>query len=329
VLWLLKNLGIITTVDLSTALRLWPLYLIMIGIDALTGRRSRRLNALAGTIGALIVLAVIAYSSVLGIESTSRQRTETVSAPIGAAESADVVLEFGRADVRVFALDDSDSLIDASISHQGTLQFEEGNPEAEQRTVRLATEEQGGFSFFDWFGDNSGRRWEIGLTPMVTLELDVEGGVGDATLALQDLDLMHLDIEGGIGELQLSLPDTDNGYSAQVTGGIGDIEIAIPDGATVERLNVSIGIGDVSMSIGENTQVDALVAGGVGDFTLEVPEDAAVRVVADTDMGDMDLPDEFRPVERGVWETSGFAGAARQIMVEFDGDIGDLDVDTR
>jgi hypothetical protein len=46
-------------------------------------------------------------------------------------------------------------------------------------------------------------------------------------------------------------------------------------------------------------------------------------------MGDMDLPDEFRPVERGVWETSGFAGAARQIMVEFDGDIGDLDVDTR
>ncbi|MBZ0287305.1 MAG: hypothetical protein K8I30_06805, partial [Anaerolineae bacterium] len=66
---------------------------------------------------------------------------------------------------------------------------------------------------------------------------------------------------------------------------------------------------------------------------ISTASDAAVRIMAKTGIGDLDIPPRFKRVsggeddfigKSGVWETPGFNESARQLTIDFDGGIGQL-----
>ncbi|MCJ7715708.1 MAG: DUF5668 domain-containing protein [Anaerolineales bacterium] len=75
-------------------------------------------------------------------------------------------------------------------------------------------------------------RWELGLTNDLNLDLIVNNGVGDMFLALEQLNLDSLDVNQGVGRVVIRFPDEI--YSeVLINQAIGTIHVQIPEGSKV------------------------------------------------------------------------------------------------
>jgi len=310
-LWLLINLNIIVDVHWSILWRMWPLLLIGIGLDLLIGRRSQIFGAMVGLLIVAMAFGGLVMAPSLGWSSEVDVITEQFSEPVGAAESAQVSLDLSVGPSTVQRAVEETLLIEADITHVGEIDFDvSGDVE---KVIRLRQiDPASGFEWVD-FLDERDLRWDIGLTPSIPLDLNLNGGVGDSSLDLRELMLLDLDINVGVGDIVLRLPAMSETYTADIDGGVGDIRIYIEP--------------DTAMVLG--------VDGGVGDTIIELPSDAAVRVRADTGVGNIRLPSSFHRIsgdsdnpvgEEGVWESDGFEDAERQIIITYNGGVGNLTV---
>ncbi len=75
-------------------------------------------------------------------------------------------------------------------------------------------------------------RWELGLTDQLDLDLSVNNGVGEMFLALENLDLVTLDVNQGVGRLIIRMPGSSDD-EILVKQAIGTILIQIPLDARV------------------------------------------------------------------------------------------------
>ena len=311
VLWLLINLNIIVDVHWSILWRMWPLLLIGIGLDLLIGRHSQIIGAMVGLLIVAIAFGGMVMAPSLGWMPEVDVITEQFSESVGAAERAQVSLDLSVGPSTVQTAVEESQLIEANITHVGEIEFEvsgEGEKVIRLRQIDPAF----GFEWVD-FLDKRDLRWEIGLTPSIPLDLNLNGGVGESNLDLRELKLVDLDVNVGVGDIHLRLPAMPESYHADIDGSVGDIRI------TVEP--------ETAMVLG--------VDGGVGDTVIELPSDAAVRVQADTGVGNVRLPSDFlrisgdndNPVgDEGVWESKNFDDAERQIFIIFDGGVGNLTI---
>ncbi len=69
--------------------------------------------------------------------------------------------------------------------------------------------------------------WELGLTDAIPLTLSVDNGVGEVFLALERLDLDSLDANQGVGRLVIRLPE-ESSQDILIKQAIGAIHIQIP-----------------------------------------------------------------------------------------------------
>lgn len=313
VLWLLINLNIIVDVHWSILWRMWPLILIGIGLDLLIGRRSQILGAMIGLLviamafGGLVMAPSLGWISDTNLDVVNEQFYEA----LGAAESARVSLDLSVGPSSVSTAVDASQLIEADITHVGEIDFDVSG--VEEKNIRLRQIDPAfNFNWVD-FLDEHDLHWEIGLTPAIPLELNLDGGVGKSDLDLRELMLVDLDVNVGVGDVELYLPVMDESYTVDIEGGVGDTRI----------------------HIAQDTAVVLKIDGGVGDAIVELPGDAAVRVRANTGVGSVRLPSNFRRIsgdsdnpvgEEGEWESDGFDTAERQIIITFNGGVGNLTV---
>jgi hypothetical protein len=304
VLWLMANLGWLPTWSWGELWRLWPLFLIGVGLDLLFGRRSPLL-------GAVLAIAVIALAAALIFvwapagPAPARVTTDTYSEPLGSASSARVEIGPSVGSVSLRPLAGGGTLFEAEVTHVGELEYEvDGQAE---RFISLRQGSEG--IHINWPGSED-LDWTIGLSPDVPLELAFDGGVGDATLDLEDLQITDLSIEGDVGDIHLDLPAMSTTYSVWFDGGVGDADIAIEEGSAL-TLHIE---------------------GDVGNVRIDLPAGAAARVEATADVGSVQLPSGWIQIEgdqafvgvEGVWETEGYDQADLQILIVFDGGVGDL-----
>lgn len=288
---------------------LWPLFLVALGLYLLLGRGR------------------VMFGS-------PDLKTDRFSAPLAGVTSARVELGLPVGETDIHTLADAENLIDAELTYVGEIDFAVSG-EAE-KTVRLRQAE--GFSWnwlnpANWFSGGPRPRWSIGLSPHVPMSLSVSGGVGASRLDLRALQVTNLDISTGTGAMSLVMPGVSDGYQARLSGGVGEMRAEIPDGATV-GLSLSGGVGSVTLQIGAGAAINARITGGAGRVYVDVPPDAAVRLEASTGLGDIAVPGRFARLsgaeggvgQSGVWETPGFAEAARPIAIHFSGGVGGLAV---
>lgn len=316
VIWLLAEINIISGANLAVLFRFWPLILIAIGLELLVGRRSPALSTLVGLGAVLLIVALVLVGPSLGLAQSAEAKQETIDIPLDNAESARVELSIAVGSLRLNPLTDSTSLLEGDVEYFGTLETTSGDEEG-QRVVRLNNQFQGsgGFfiNFFDLLTGNDEANWDLRLSDAVPVDLVVSAGTGSADLRLADTQLSSLGINSGTGSITVVLPNMPDSYETVATTGTGSINFTIPDGAALTlRINT-----------------------GTGGADIDVPDDAAVRLTASVGTGSINVPggwtrtqgeDDRFVGDKGVWETAGFASAERQIVIEFDGGTGSLNI---
>ncbi len=239
VLFLLANMGTLPYSFWEIALRFWPVILILVGLDIVIGRQS--------AIGALLIVVLwialvggaiwLATTQGGGLLPSPPAVTEQLSQPLGDVESATVNLDGGIADMSVTALgSDSSDLMTGSFGHpEGVRMVKSYNVAGKEG--RLTVRGEGTASLFFTFRNS---RWDIRLNPEIPLALDVNGGIGRATLDLAGLQLTRLSLNAGLGSVEVTTPRTGI-VTMRLDGGIGSTTVTIPQGVAA-RIRVDEGL---------------------------------------------------------------------------------------
>jgi hypothetical protein len=343
-LWLLSDLGVITQANLGLLLRLWPLILIVIGLDILFGRSHPAVGGLIALVTVVVIVGVVIFGPALGIVGPAQPtlfglpvifgsgtnqavRTDHYSEPIGPATSAQVNLHLSSGRTQLSALSDSTNLIDADITHVSDIQFTVTG--SQRKTVTLG--EAPGIHV-GIFGLGQPQPWNIKLTPNIPLDLEVDGGSGSSNLDASALKLTSVQLNTGSGSVDATLPKGQAPYRASIDTGSGHCSIDILAGADVD-LDMNTGSGGINLTFGDGVQARATIDSGSGGINVQVPSGAALRVqVASAGSGGASLPRGLTKVSgaasdrEGIWETPGYANAKNQISIVYNGGSGGLRV---
>ena len=315
-IWLLANLGIISGEQLSVLGRIWPLFLIIVGIELLVGSKSRHLGTVIGLASVGLVILLLLLGPSLGLSGNwnfnigfwetvgdEAIQTEQFSEAIDDATSASVTFDLSFENLNIGALIDSNDLIEADIEYIGEMNFDVSGDTHKQ--IRL-TENNLGRSYHG----SRNLEWNVGLSSEVELELAFDVSSGEVHADLTDLQLSALDIE-------LSS---------------GDINIQTPNDASFDFRKVDVSSGNLTMVIGENTAFDVKVDVSSGSVTFDVADNAAVQVNATSiSSGNVNIPDSYQRIsgddgKEGIWESPSYSGSDAQIMIRIDLSSGNVTV---
>ncbi len=298
VILLLVNLEIIPSINLWQILRLWPLILVVIGLDIIFGRRAPWVGGVIGLVAVGGVIALLIFGPALGFTYTTNVKTETISTPVGEATSAVYYLETSSDAVDIKALSDSTNLIEGTITHDGTLNFDVSG--TSEKVVRLSetTNPNFGLQLDLIFAD---RKWDIGLNPGVPSELVLDGGSGSVDVDLSGIVLTSLRAAMGSGSSDFILPISADEYSAVIESGSGSVKIDLP----------------------AETDVVLSLDSGSGSVNVNLPPASGVRIeIMDSGSGSMNIPPRMEQIsgtstsETGTWQTSGFEEAVNKITIK-------------
>lgn len=274
VVLLLQNLGILAWSLWAQAWRLWPVILIVIGINVLIGRRY---PLMAGVLVLAIVLASIGWL-VSGAQGVTDAHALEFFNPRGSAQSLNVDVDFGASVVRVSALPAGGDQI-----WQGRFEVPGG---ADMDVDYSSTGETGQLKvspasgFFPFLGGKS--EWTLRFSPDVGLALNVDGGAGDLELDLRDLRLASLDMNIGASDATIQLPSVPGTIKVSIDGGASNVDIRVPEDVAariksdggLSSLNVASRFkqsGDVYISDGYDTaerKADISLSTGVASITV-------------------------------------------------------------
>jgi hypothetical protein len=330
VVWLLANLGLLEGLQWGTLWRLWPILLIAIGLDLIFGRRSAWVGALVGLVAVAAIIAIVLFRpGLLGTTSVDVKDTHLLETVNGAtAAIMDLDLSVGKTSIK--AATDPDTLFEANVRHIGDLRYQVSG--AAEREIRLRQSETFDFQPFDWIDSARDLRWEISLNPDVPTRLLIEGGVGEETVDLSQIELDALTLEVGVGDVDLILPTSEEPYEVDLKGGVGEVNVEIRPFAHVV-LAIEGGVGSLDLELGESSNIQADIKGGVGGVALDIPKGAAVRVEADANLGRVNLPSWMTRAPAGVagsdwqaWESEGYEDAEMRIFIRYEGGLGGLTI---
>lgn len=329
VIWLLGSLNLLAVPSLRLLLRLWPLALVVVGLDILIGRRSPIIGSIIGIGSIALIIALLFLAPTLGFEPGGELKTLHFSEPLNGATSADISLDLERYSTTIDSLSSSDVLIEAELDTVTDVSFAARGNQA--KIIRLEPVDD--YSFFDLDWDSvliSDAMWEIGLSPDVPMDLFVDVGSGSAALNLMYLELTSFEIDGGSGSSILELPATASGFAAVIDGGSGSFDIEIEDGAKINFV-IDVGSGSFDIVIGDGANIEAQIDGGSGSLTIDVPHNIGVRVVIrDSGSGSVHVPGTYTLVDDlgdddrdiGIWESDGYNDALHRVEITFDPSSG-------
>ncbi len=291
VIWLLAVMGVIPSQNFAFIGSLWPLILIVIGLDILVGRRSSVAGFLIGLGAIAVVVAALVAGPALGLPKTGMLQNRILTEPLNGATSADISLNLASQPVYISTVAEPANLFEGNLDYYGSLHYNaSGNP---RRRISLSSQSDGlNFSF------DSTARWEIGLSPQVPLDLSIEGGSGSSEVDLEGMQLTSFGFDMGSGSSDIRLPAGKDRYTVRLDGGSGSLNVSMP-----VQTNLTMNINS-----------------GSGSIDLNVPTDAAVRLeVRDSGSGSVNVPDRIGRVsgnnKEGVWQTEGFDQAVHQIII--------------
>jgi hypothetical protein len=316
VFFLLYNLNVISGVNVNWVMlvRLWPLWLIFIGVNVIVrqipGAVGSFLSALVGVAAVVVFGYVLLFAedsallNRLRVSSNMAVKTEAVEYGAEGVDSAAIDINLSAAGADLYALEDSGQLIEGTVSYTGELIFNT-SVSGSRANIDLDTTSASneGFFFLDpsnWVGLEERDRWRIGLSPDVETELRVDIGSGSADLDLSELLLNRLNLDGGSGRLTLSLPGGD--YDVNYDAGSGSTQMSLPQDGHQE-INVQGGSGSLTFNLPAAMEARVEVNGGSGSFSVDRNQLTQVS-------GDQN--------DEGVWETAGYDDAPDRVNLIID-----------
>jgi hypothetical protein len=242
---LLANTGVLSTQALERLGDLWPLLLVIFGLQLILNhtlpRQQATLVGLAATV--VIVVGAVAYAVLAPATSFGTQRIGSQE-QLGGLSTASLDLNYGAASIDVNAGGIGDLLYQAHIDYPGG-----ENPPTislDRETGALQIHESSSFSPFHLFGAQR-RQVQLTLTDKVPWSIQIGGGAANMRLELRNAQLAKLDISGGANQLDAQFPSPKGTVSISVSGGANNITIVAP-AKSQWRVAVSGGVSAVTIN---------------------------------------------------------------------------------
>ncbi|MBN1122172.1 MAG: hypothetical protein JXJ17_13935 [Anaerolineae bacterium] len=246
VAFLLNNLGVIDF-QWWALWRLWPIFLILIGLDIVLGRSTIG-SIVAALIGLVVVVGMIYWvgttSSPAAMPSGQTITRDIEQIELGDVDRLEAYIEIGAASATVEGLSDSRYVVEGSYTTDENLDLlVEYDRHGSRGDLSIS---QGGPDF--WFPTGPGYIGELDLriTESVPVDLKVDTGVGSLNMDLSGVDLESLKVDGGAGEVVIVLPD-EGAFEVDVNAGVGRVELAVP-GSQEARIEIDGGLTSVNLS---------------------------------------------------------------------------------
>lgn len=244
VIVLLANTGVLSAGALQRLGDLWPLLLVIAGLQLILNHTLPRQQATMVGLGAtaVIVIAAVAYAALAPAASFGTQQFDSTER-LGGLSAANLDVNYSAATIEVQAGGLGDSLYQAHVDYPGG-----ENPPTislDHVTGTLAIHDSSNFSPFHLFGGTR-RHVLVTLTDRIPWAIQIGGGAANLRLDLRHLQLSKLDISGGADQL--------------------DGQLASPKGAVV--LAVSGGASNVTLQAPAHSEWRVMVSGGVSAVTI-------------------------------------------------------------
>jgi hypothetical protein len=280
VLLLLSNLNLLPPGMWDAIWSLWPVLLVLVGLEMIIGRRSRAGAALMLVIGALVIAGALTWAA-LRAQQPTENVTQLITQPMDDLQSASITVDFKVGELRLSALEDSAALMEGRIT-RGPNENVAQSYRADDNIGKLALSQQYGALMAPFLrARTEASHWEIGLSARLPLELNVTTGVGAADLDLSGLNVTALNVETGVGQTTVTLPEAGP-LAAHVESGLGDVILVLPlDTPTRIALNSRLGgleipsrfacENNICTTAGFSTEgpyLDIELDGGVGTIKL-------------------------------------------------------------
>jgi hypothetical protein len=293
VVLLLVTLGYLPDLSWGVIWRLWPLLIVALGVDLLIGRRSV-IGAIISAVLIIVLISVIVLvalfaQNIPGLSDWIQPpefQTRHVEYSLTGVEQATVYIDWTSVPGYLSPLEDSPNLIEGDVDYLGELTFDV-SARGGRANVKLDTRFTGSW-FGIWpFGDQSDKRWDVGLSPDVPLDLTLDAGSGPCDFDLAGLQVSGLVLDAGSGPVDLALPSGST-FDAKIDGGSGPISIVLP------------------RNVGARVELDS----GSGPFS----PDTRFELVRGKRHGD------------GTWETDNYLTAEHTITLEIDQGSGPITI---
>jgi hypothetical protein len=277
--FLFENTGYLPPNAWMNLWRLWPLILVLAGIELL----------LANRIPWPVLASVAAVVLVLGVVTTTMGPTGsmpaavTLSTPtdLGGATQAAVTVRFGAGLLNIGPLVQPAANQLAVMNYDGPADLA---PETRYMPVgggvgRLDYQINGRSApnFIPFVGSRSDTmRMDVSLNPNVPItSLTVQTGATDAHLDLSSLPVNSLDVSVGAAATWIRLPEAAGTTAAHISGGAATITLEIPQGVAAQIRHRG-GLSTVNVDQGRFPQV--------GDGLYRSPDYATAQNKADLDL---------------------------------------------
>jgi Domain of unknown function (DUF5668) len=259
---LLANTGVLSSQALERLGDLWPLLLVILGLQLILNHTLPRQQATLVGLGAtaVIVAAAVAYAALAPAAQFGTQRFVS-SERLGGLSAASLDLNYGAATIDVTAGGLGDSLYQAQIDYPGGENPPTISLDRESGTLQIR--ESSSFSPFHLFG-GSRRHLAITLTDQIPWSIKVEGGAASLHLDLRHTQLSKLEISGGANQLDAQLPTPKGTVSINVSGGANNVTMLAPANSQW-RIAVSGGVSAVTINGSSSGTLG-------GDFQQQSPE---------------------------------------------------------
>jgi hypothetical protein len=271
---LAANLNLLHWDSLYRLLDLWPVVLVLIGVElVLRGLTSRRVASAVGL--ALIVLTAvgaIAYVAFAPPIPAGGQVLDSVE-PISEVTTPTLDLSVGAADVSIHSESLGDTLFKSHIEYSGSKP--DVSLDRSTGTLSISDSNQG-FGFL--FGPLGRRRIDVALNNTLPWSVDVSGGASHVTMALANDALKEVSLTGGANNITLTLGEPTGTVAVDVSGGASTVTIHRPAGIAVS----------VHASGGANSvRLDNQHLGGFGDASAQTTgyDSATARYAIDVSGG--------------------------------------------
>ena len=241
VLLLLQTTGVVQWEAWSTIWRLWPVLIIVVGINIAFGSR---MPWLAVTLIALVLIAAVGIGIAISNEVLSgAESVATLEEPLDGVETVDLIIDLGAGTLSVGSLPaNSANLVEGELRSFGTSEARTSvTRSGDHAEIELST---GGFSF-DFFG-NGDRRWDVRLSPAPSISIDLDTGASALTLDLTKLNVSKLSISGAAVDLEILAPQDAGHVNIDIDVGAANVDVVIPE-LVGARIDADLGLSGLSI----------------------------------------------------------------------------------
>jgi len=219
---------------------LWPLLLVLIGVELLVTRSlPRRTAAVAGAAIALVTLVGGLFYVAFGPAVVPGGISSTASAGVGELQSATLDVNVGAATVTINGDADAGQLYAARYRYNNG----EGATTNLNRATGIVRIDMQARTFLP--GQGRGRSVALSLNPEIPWKITVSGGATSQVLDLSRVKVSQLTINGGAQQITITLPPASGNVPVVVNAGAASVTIHRPV-ESAASVTMSGGVNDLT-----------------------------------------------------------------------------------